>query len=179
MAVRQGICQSYHADVTKKMTPVCLLTWHTRFRSLLQTGCRSSRWHRCNHDVFLLQLTAAWTWTTVDAEDGCSCTSACCSGSPCREVRNRNSSPDDRLAQCLRHDRMRHGQLFMAQRQKARLATENLKELTQIARYGQNGEDIHVTEDVMDAARHLFNSLYKRSNFGVSWCFTSPSVHPH
>jgi len=47
-----------------------------------------------------------------------------------------------------------------------RLATENLEELTLIARYGQPGEELHVTEDVMDAARHLFKSLYERSTFG-------------
>jgi len=40
-----------------------------------------------------------------------------------------------------------------------RLATENLEELTPIARYGQPGEDLHVTEDVMDAARSNFGGL--------------------
>jgi len=49
-----------------------------------------------------------------------------------------------------------------------RLATENLEELTPIARYGQPGKDLRVTEDVIDAARHLFKSLYERSNFGAS-----------
>jgi len=47
-----------------------------------------------------------------------------------------------------------------------RLATENLEKLTPIARYVQPEEDLHVKEDVMDAARHLFKSLYERSNFG-------------
>jgi len=32
----------------------------------------------------------------------------------------------------------------------------------------RRGKDFHVTEDVMDAARHQFKSLYERSNFGGS-----------
>jgi hypothetical protein len=49
-----------------------------------------------------------------------------------------------------------------------RAATENLEELTPLATYGQPGEDLHVSEDVIDAARHLFKSLYDRSSFGGS-----------
>ena len=54
----------------------------------------------------------------------------------------------------------------IGKRRAFRLATENFEELTPIVRYGQPGEDLHVAEDVMDAARHLFKSLYERSNFG-------------
>jgi len=47
-----------------------------------------------------------------------------------------------------------------------KLATENVRTLLPLAKFGEPGESLDVTEEIINAAREYFKALYNRSDFG-------------